>query len=175
MNCQKHLVYRFELHVGVMVFQKADSKTSTETNKRLLFLNSQFMYPCLLCFPSSSLWLRNQLRFTIFLRERRLRIKQIMQHKLKFQFSVFLFHSSPKNVVFMFLCRANLNMLFAKLFRLTPMCWCNALKNNYWLLIHTDWLPSRTELDVSGVFCAVCWMGINEPEMCGKTYLSTKI
>lgn len=30
---------------------------------------------------------------------------------------------------------------------------------------HTDWLPSPTELHVSGAFCAVCsWMGINEPE-----------
>lgn len=49
-------------------------------------------------------------------------------------------------------------------------------KNNYWLLIHTDWLPSLTELDVSGVFCAVCnWMGINEAERYGKKYLKMSL
>lgn len=41
-------------------------------------------------------------------------------------------------------------------------------KNNYWLLIHTDWLPSPTELDVSGVLGALRnWSGVNEADVCG--------
>lgn len=72
-----------------------------------------------------------------------------------------LFFTLLQNVYLLW--RGNLN-LFAKLCSLMPVCWCNTFKNNYWLLIHTDWLPSLTELNVSGVFCAVCnWMGISEP------------
>lgn len=147
---------RFELSVcWFMVFQKADLKTSMETNKRLSFLNSQFM--CLCRLFSSRLWPRNQLRSTIFLNT----YLNYETQTLGLSIFAVLFFTLLQNVYLLW--RGNLN-LFAKLCSLMPVCWCNTFKNNYWLLIHTDWLPSLTELNVSGVFCAVCnWMEISEP------------
>lgn len=131
-------VCRFDMPVEVVVLQLADS-SGTDRNKRqsLLLFNSGLTSLCPLCI--SSLPPAGD--------------SGINRAQLKLSFLSVSLLARPQSVRVS--TRAKLNMLFCKRSCLrgpVPGSWCDALINNYCLLIYTDWLPSRTEVDVSGVF-----------------------